>query len=387
MLLTLVLAPAGAGTVAAATPSASADGTSSAGSTLTISGPAVAPRNSLVTIRGTATLPGSAVVIWFHHHGQPSGLYLPSRTATSDAAGNWSTTFTLAVDFQYFATTGGLRSALILTKAASLTINRGPATVVLGGTVTISGTALPAYSTVSVYFHKAGDPLGVFGIHRTTRSSLGGTWSTTYAAEADETYYAAANGLVSSRQTTLAAQPNRPVVYRFPVDPPTVTSYARVHHDYPATDIFAPCGSRMVAVTGGVVQEVSRVDVWNPATDDPAVRGGLSISLVGDDGVRYYAAHLLDILPGVAPGARVVAGQLLGHVGETGNARGLGCHVHFGISPPCGPGEWSIRRGTFYPWPYLDSWRAGGQLSPVAAMNSWRAAHLAECAAHRLAGT
>jgi murein DD-endopeptidase MepM/ murein hydrolase activator NlpD len=163
--------------------------------------------------------------------------------------------------------------------------------------------------------------------------------------------------------------------------------YGQTHHDYPATDMFAPCGSDMVAITDGVVQELSRVDHWDPATDLPDVRGGLFISLVGDDGVRYYTAHLHDILPNIRPGLHVRGGQLLAHVGQTGNAVGLGCHVHLGISPPCGPGEWSIRRGTFYPWPYLDSWRNGGQKSPVAAAKDWRAQHRSECAAHRLAGT
>src|SRR6185503_8548660 len=36
------------------------------------------------------------------------------------------------------------------------------------------------------------------------------------------------------------------------------TSYGRTHHDYPATDIFAPCGTAVRAVTDGVVLEVSR---------------------------------------------------------------------------------------------------------------------------------
>lgn len=179
-----------------------------------------------------------------------------------------------------------------------------------------------------------------------------------------------------------------PIVrYSFPVRNSGPVDYARVHHDYPATDVFASCLSDAVAMVGGVVQEVSRMDLWNPATDVPADRGGLSVSLVGDDGVRYYVSHLHDVLGGIAPGVRVGSGQLLGHVGETGNAAGLSCHAHVGMSPPCGPGDWSIRRGTFFPWPYLDSWRGGGQLSPAAAMRAWRAAHAGECAAHRLAGT
>lgn len=53
----------------------------------------------------------------------------------------------------------------------------------------------------------------------------------------------------------------------FPVRGPT--SYSSAHHDYPATDIFADCGSRIVSPITGTVLEVSRVDRWNPSTDRP----------------------------------------------------------------------------------------------------------------------
>lgn len=75
---------------------------------------------------------------------------------------------------------------------------------------------------------------------------------------------------------------------------------------------------------------------WDSDSDDPALRGGLSVTLVGDDGVRYYASHLRAINPGIEAGTRVEAGQPFGEVGDTGNAAGTGCHAHFGISPPCG---------------------------------------------------
>ena len=154
-------------------------------------------------------------------------------------------------------------------------------------------------------------------------------------------------------------------VYQFPVNPPDAADYARDHHDYPAADIFAACGTPYVAVTSGRIDETSTVDFWDSDSDDPALRGGLSVTLVGDDGVRYYASHLRAINPGIEAGARVEAGQPLGEVGDTGNAAGTGCHAHFGISPPCGPGDWETRRGKIWPWPYLDSWRDGTHRSPV----------------------
>jgi peptidoglycan LD-endopeptidase LytH len=160
--------------------------------------------------------------------------------------------------------------------------------------------------------------------------------------------------------------------YAFPVI--GNNSYAHTHHDYPATDIISPCGNRVVAATSGTVLEVTRVDRWTPSENLGATRGGLSVSLLGDDGVRYYGSHLSMINAGINPGARVATGQTLGKVGRTGDASG--CHLHFGISPPCAKvGDWWTRRGTIYPWPYLDAWRNGQRKSPVAAVAAWRAQH------------
>jgi murein DD-endopeptidase MepM/ murein hydrolase activator NlpD len=152
-------------------------------------------------------------------------------------------------------------------------------------------------------------------------------------------------------------------------------AYGHSHHDYPATDIFAPCGTQVVAATGGVVVEVSRTDAWDPHTNSGATRGGLFTSVAGDDGVRYYGSHLRAVADGIAPGVRVAAGERLGWVGQTGDARGVACHLHFGLSPPCGAGDWSVRRGVVYPWPYLDAWRAGTMRSPHDAVGAWNAAH------------
>ncbi len=158
-------------------------------------------------------------------------------------------------------------------------------------------------------------------------------------------------------------------------------SYAHVHHDYPATDIMAKCGSQVRAVTSGVILEVTRVDTWKPKVNAGATRGGLSISIKGDDGIRYYGSHLEAINAGLGPGERVVAGEPIGKVGQTGDASA--CHLHFGISPVCrGVGDWWIRRGVIWPWKYLDSWRTGGSKSPVAAVKAWQSKH--GCPSHPL---
>jgi len=158
------------------------------------------------------------------------------------------------------------------------------------------------------------------------------------------------------------------VAYAFPIGPASDARFGHVHHDYPATDIFAACGDSYRAPTGGRILAVATTDAWDPGVNAGATRGGLSVTLLGDDGVRYYGSHLRAIAPLVAAGARVAAGQPLGQVGNTGDARGIACHVHFGISPPCGTTDWYNRRGLVYPWPFLESWRAGGQHSPRAAV-------------------
>jgi murein DD-endopeptidase MepM/ murein hydrolase activator NlpD len=151
---------------------------------------------------------------------------------------------------------------------------------------------------------------------------------------------------------------------RFYVFPFTGTkiSYGRRHHDYPATDVFG-CGAHVVAPIGGTVEETRAVDPWLPKVDDPATRGGKYVSMRGDDGVRYYFAHLDSVA--VQPGDLVDPGTQLGVMGQMGNARKSACHTHFGISWPCETTEWAVRRGEIWPWKYLDAWRAGKQLSPV----------------------
>jgi murein DD-endopeptidase MepM/ murein hydrolase activator NlpD len=152
--------------------------------------------------------------------------------------------------------------------------------------------------------------------------------------------------------------------YRFPLRRCGQASYGPTHHDYPATDVFAPRGTRVLAVTKGVVDAVNRVDRWRPEVDAPATRGGKFVSIVGDDGVRYYASHLDSVTPGLLHGDRVQAGSTLGRLGQTGNARLSVPHLHFGISHPTTPGDWETRRGEVWPYRYLRAWCAGRDVTP-----------------------
>jgi peptidoglycan LD-endopeptidase LytH len=82
-------------------------------------------------------------------------------------------------------------------------------------------------------------------------------------------------------------------------------------------DILAPKGTPVVANVSGVVTQ-----------RDGAV-SGLAYFLAGDDGNRYFGAHL----DSFGASGRVSAGTVIGKVGNTGDAAGGPPHLHFEIHP------------------------------------------------------
>jgi peptidoglycan LD-endopeptidase LytH len=81
-------------------------------------------------------------------------------------------------------------------------------------------------------------------------------------------------------------------------------------------DMFAARGTPTVAVVAGSVFFQS----------DPL--GGLAAYVNGNDGNTYYYAHLNDYVGG---GRSVAAGDVVGHVGNTGDASDAPPHLHFEI--------------------------------------------------------
>jgi murein DD-endopeptidase MepM/ murein hydrolase activator NlpD len=182
----------------------------------------------------------------------------------------------------------------------------------------------------------------------------------------------------TSSTTTTTIDPHD-VAHAFPVDPAVNSSFTpEGHSTYRATDIFssAGCGTALLAPVTGTVDEVL-TNTWDPAVDDPATRGGNAVSIIGDDGVRYYLAHFQSIDPAITPGARVTASDHLGEMGDTGRAGA--CHVHFALSLPCPNREWWVRRGVIWPDQYLTSWRDGGNLSPLDELQAWFAEYPQAC--------
>jgi|GEM_PF-405386 len=148
--------------------------------------------------------------------------------------------------------------------------------------------------------------------------------------------------------------------YVFPVQGCKV-SYARKLLVLPKTTIWAKRGCRFVAPIDGTVHEVNRVDRWSSATDRGEDREGKFVSIIGVDGVRYLGGHLASVASGIKPGVKVKAGQVLGRIGNSGNAAGQAPNLYFAVSWKAPANYWWVRRGMVKPWNYLDAWYNGNR--------------------------
>ena len=86
-------------------------------------------------------------------------------------------------------------------------------------------------------------------------------------------------------------------------------------------DIFGARGKDVYAVTSGSLRTRT------------GGLGGIALWLYGNDGNAYYFAHLDGWAPGIQTGTRVNQGQVIGYVGNTGNAVGGAHHTHFQLHP------------------------------------------------------
>jgi peptidoglycan LD-endopeptidase LytH len=134
----------------------------------------------------------------------------------------------------------------------------------------------------------------------------------------------ARNAAMAAR-TTGQAQPTKGFV--FPID--GAHSFRDDYGDYRSAggshqgiDIYASRGTDLVAVVSGTV-------VITPYDDI----SGIKVWIYGDNGTNYFYCHLDGIADGIYAGEHVHAGQLVGYVGNTGNAAGGPCHLHFEVHP------------------------------------------------------
>ncbi len=123
-----------------------------------------------------------------------------------------------------------------------------------------------------------------------------------------------------------------PILLPLPVD----RSHAMAIHDswqaprsggrrHEGIDIFVPEGTPVRSTTTGLVARVGSNRL-----------GGNVVWTLGPGGQRHYYAHL-QRFAGIHAGQVVAAGEILGYVGRTGNARGTPPHLHYGIYVASGP--------------------------------------------------
>lgn len=123
-------------------------------------------------------------------------------------------------------------------------------------------------------------------------------------------------------------------------------------HLHQGTDIFADRGTPVRAPFNGVVR-----------FEDGGL-GGKSAYVTLPDGTFYYMAHLDGFAAKLTSGTAVKQGQVVGYVGDSGNAQGGSPHVHFEVHPRGG--------GAVNPKPILDGWltEAINSASGLLAANS-----------------
>jgi murein DD-endopeptidase MepM/ murein hydrolase activator NlpD len=113
----------------------------------------------------------------------------------------------------------------------------------------------------------------------------------------------------------------------------------RAHH---GVDIPAPAGARVLAAKAGTVEKLFESKL-----------GGTTLYVRSADRrwVHYYA-HLAGYAPGIREGLKVRAGDLLGFVGDTGDAGPGNYHLHFGLQR-MRPGERWWQGQEVNPYPQL----------------------------------
>ena len=84
-------------------------------------------------------------------------------------------------------------------------------------------------------------------------------------------------------------------------------------------DIFAARGTPIQSTTQGIVRKVGENNL-----------GGRVVVVVGPGGAGHYYAHLEDYAD-IAPNDWVNQGDVIGYVGDSGNAKGTPPHAHYGI--------------------------------------------------------
>ncbi len=127
------------------------------------------------------------------------------------------------------------------------------------------------------------------------------------------------------------------------------------HH---GQDIFAPLGAPVLAVADGTLFSVG----WNDL-------GGLRLWLRDGEGNEFYYAHLAALSTRAVNGATVQAGEVIGFVGNTGDARTTPYHLHFEVHPVSM--LYLGYDGAVNPAPYLSGWQRLRDVPITGVLGGW----------------
>jgi murein DD-endopeptidase MepM/ murein hydrolase activator NlpD len=119
------------------------------------------------------------------------------------------------------------------------------------------------------------------------------------------------------------------------------------HH---GEDIFAPAGTPLLAVADGTLHTIGFTKI-----------GGYRLWLRDTQGNEFYYAHLSAYSPLAVEGRSVQAGDVIGFVGDTGDAEGGTPHLHFEIHPAAMAGLGYD--GVVAPYSILLAWRRADDVS------------------------
>ncbi len=124
---------------------------------------------------------------------------------------------------------------------------------------------------------------------------------------------------------------------RFPIEPAPMCEVFNNFGGFSKT--FGGGGHQGVDIGARIGQEVYAVEdgVLYRQFTDLGRSAGLGWGLHGNSDTKYRYYHLDGFADGLAVGDRVVAGQLIGFVGDTGNATPGGWHLHFEVRPGPAP--------------------------------------------------
>jgi murein DD-endopeptidase MepM/ murein hydrolase activator NlpD len=122
------------------------------------------------------------------------------------------------------------------------------------------------------------------------------------------------------------------------------------HH---GEDIFAALGTPVLAVADGTLHTIGFIRL-----------GGYRLWLRDQEGNEFYYAHFSAYSPLAVEGRRVEAGDVIGFVGDTGDADGGAPHLHFEIHPASMVGLGYD--GVVAPYPILLAWRRAEDISFAA---------------------